>query len=240
MLTPGSVFQLTWLPESVLSPTLLQPENYTVDVTLYALDTTSEIWRETVLLQLSNQNDGEIEITLSTLPITGSIVPIAILVHVSLIPNSQSIIPPLQQGLITAESRAGKWTAQFYYAQPFILTSFMARFLCEAWFLAQTVNVEEVLNRTTPCPPTTEQAALPNSGVEVERYISFFGTTNYHTSWMSFFHPGASVCYRQRVFDSRSVCAGSQSMMCTLKCCIILSCRKGNHFTHAIRRRLQT
>ena len=190
----GSEIQVQWDPDTIFS--VLPPNSYTVDLFLYRMELTTGIWREFSSLASNVENNGNFDLTVGNIPTGDNVLPIAIFVFAS----SQGF--PLPQ-LTSLDLRAGKWSAQFYYGQSFAL-QIRGRFLCEAWYLQEPSSIgSELLDRVTPCPPTEEQAKLPNSGVEEERYFSFLGNTLYHSQQMNYFNLGVSACYRQRIIDSR-------------------------------------
>ena len=86
------------------------------------------------------------------------------------------------------------------------------RELCEAWSAVQPTNIgQEILNRLPPCPRRVTDVQAPNSGFSEEKFLSYipiigtiqnyFGTTLVDDSFRTFFHPGTTSCFRQRVTD---------------------------------------
>lgn len=190
----GSEIEVIWDPDTIFS--VLPSDSYTVDLFLYHMDLSTGNWREFSSLASNVENNGALNVTVENIPSGDNVLPIAIFVFAS----SEGF--PLPQ-LTTLDLRAGKWSAQFYYGQSFAL-QIRGRFLCEAWYLQEPPSIgSELLERVTPCPPTEEQARLPNSRIEEESHFSFLGNTRYHSQQMNYFNPGVSVCYRQRIIDSK-------------------------------------
>ena len=200
----GTTIELSWDAAAIFPA--LNATDYTVDIQLYEFDVTTQTWKERGTLATNTENDGMEALTVSTTTIATSrqVAPIALLVFVSHSPSSVSGAHPVQQQVITARLKAGKWTAPLYYtSQQFV---FRSRFYCESWFLGEPAGTGESLLASVapiPCPPNLDQARLPGSGVQQERYSSFYGNIRYNTQWLNYFHPEAAACFRERVFNGR-------------------------------------
>ena len=209
LFSSGDNLHLSWDVESIFP--LLDSSTYSVDVLLYEYDVNSENWKELSVLTTNIANSGEADVVLGSYSISADAVPIALQV---LVTHSISTTD-LHQSLITANLRAGKWTAQFYYSQQQL--DFRGFILCGAWYSLEPADIgEQLLDRVPPCPPTQTQANLPNSGVEPESYLSFFGNTLYRSQWMNFFHPHTAICYKQQI-GTRYVI--NMLMNSFIKCC---------------------
>ena len=69
---------------------------------------------------------------------------------------------------------------------------------CTLWHNDQTQFLSQDYTDSLPsCPPTLDQAQLPNSGLEEERKISILYSTEYHNQWMRYFHAKTDKCYVQ-------------------------------------------
>ena len=192
----GTKIQIRWDPDTIFS--VLPPTSFMVDLLLYQMEPSTGNWREFSSLASNIPNNGMLNVTVGSIPTGDAVVPVAIFVFLS---NGGSPLPQLT----SLDLRAGKWSAQFYYGQSIAL-QIRGRFLCEAWYLQESASTgNELLDRVIPCPPTEEQAKQPNSAVEEESYFSFLGNTLYHNQRMNYFNLGVSVCYRQRIIDSRYV-----------------------------------
>jgi len=202
--TIGTSIVLSWDVASVFPA--LNASDYTVDIELYEFDVTTQTWKERGTLITNTENDGiEVRtIYVTTIPVNRQVAPIAVFVFVSHSPSNITGAHPLQQQLITARLKAGKWTAPLYYMsqQP----PLRLRFYCDLWSRDEPTGIREQLLASVspvPCPPNVDQARLPGSGVMQERYNSFYGNTVYDTQWLNYFHPTAAVCYRERVVNAR-------------------------------------
>ena len=198
--TFGSTLELRWDKASILPA--LNATDYTVDIQLYEYDVTTQTWKERASLATNTENDGIEEVTISTttIPVNRQVAPTAVFIFASHSPPDLPSVDPLHQRLINARVKAGKWTAPLYYtSRQFV---FRSRFYCEPWSLSEPEGVGErllALVESVPCPSTLTQARLPGSGLQQERYTSFYGNTRYNDQWYSYFHPTVSVCYNERV-----------------------------------------
>jgi len=195
---------LSWDVASVFPA--LNASDYTVDIELYEFDVTTRTWKERGTLVTNTENDGRAvrTISMTTIPVNRQVAPIAVFVFVSHFPSNFTGAHPLQQQLITARLKAGKWTAPLYYTSEQL--AFRGRLYCDSWSRGEPAGIGEQLLASVspvPCPPNVDQARLPGSGVMQERYTSFYGNTVYDTQWLNYFHPTAAVCYRERVFNAR-------------------------------------
>ena len=198
--TTGSTIELRWDKASILPA--LSATDYTVDIQLYEYDITTQTWKERASLATNTENDGIEEATISTTTIlvNRQVAPTAVFIFASRSPSNLPTAHPLHQSLINTRVTAGKWTAPLYYSSRQLV--FRSRFYCEAWSLSEPEESGEsllALVESVACPSTVTQARLPGSGLQQERYISFYGNTRYHDQWYSYFHPTASVCYKERV-----------------------------------------
>ena len=195
---------IQWTPETVFS---LPPDtgieiDYFVTISLYQLSVNTAQWKEVHVFVTETVNDGEEEIVFpDTLSRDGTAVTSPIAVFISVTPSDTNFI---QEKLKLYDLRPGIWSAEFYFAESSIFQPYREGLtLCDAWYLSEPDNIgTEILNSVDPCPPTQQQASqLCNSGVIVERYFSLYGNVRYNEQRMNFFHPDATICYKQPIVN---------------------------------------
>ena len=218
LLSSGSRLGVHWSPRSIFP--LAEPGDYTVDILLLELDTTTETWNELAVLASDIPNGGSTQVTIPELGIIesveGSTSPVVVQVSVSsastdeINTGKRGTISDLFKGLGKLAWRVVK-NAPIRYAKK-LARQAAQRALCELWGALQPPNIgEEILDRLPQCPLTATGARAPNSGFKEETLSSvvpvidgiqdFFETTIIDDGFREFFHPTTSSCFRQRVTD---------------------------------------
>ena len=178
----GDSFRVMWSSQSVVPR--VDPNSFTVDVTLYCLSS-SRVWTETATLARSIPNTGQATVTVPDL--SGSGITDVCLASVQVgLSGTVSLGQPrrLLQRLIRLRqigNRAGLWSAVGYVA---VSTAF--HFLCDDWCNSQPRGIGDQLNsQVLPCPPTIDQARRDNRFRMENPLLS------------AVIHPNTAGCFRQ-------------------------------------------
>ena len=196
--------EFTWDPADVL-PLADDPDSFLVDVDVYAFIYRDKKW-ELQFKKESIRNNGHA--TLNAAPFTSAkdmVRATCIFIKASEYRQNditRGLIEELYSNSIHFPSGAGIWSGLMFSIDTDIgkmdeerKRKFEAA--CSAW-QAEKIP-EDVVNSLPACPPTEDRARLPNSGLEEVTYESALSNTNYHSQWMSVFHPEASVCFAQAI-----------------------------------------
>ncbi len=199
---PEEDIQLSWRPSDVIPGFFSQcTSNISVDISIYRLfpegsSSSPTNWKllETVLQD--EPNSGSARFTLpfrnrniicdypSSFRLNMNICPVAIKVSVS---NSMSCELPSSLGIWTGVAflRSGRITDDGLCVN------------CEAWSRIDSSSFPQAFgSRLLACPPN-QALAIFDSDFERESRLSIMGPTTYDGQYMSLFHEGVSVCYRQ-------------------------------------------
>ncbi len=205
------------------------PLSFTVDIILYEFNLDTGLWVELQVLATNVPNTGERQVTIQAIEDNSrelpDVCPIAIAVAVSGESTSLSSNSKRDNDWLArikhAAGTAKQWTKQTYAiviekgteaieivselietvvekgAEVIVIvvegvTSTVKRSIrqrCNSWCGGQLPNIgQEILRRLPPCPPTTQKARR-DPQFEIDE----------HKSLISFFHPGADSCFRQRI-----------------------------------------
>ena len=206
-----TTIEITWDPANVF-PSVEDTNSFMVDVYIYTYDYSRSYW--TLNSKIINQpNNGRALLRMGLL--LKRVLPT--LIHVTLGQVNESscdkvirLIESIHATIsLPFPSRVGVWSGLFFSvfnsrtvsnesAEQIRRDIFNRR--CSGWHnrISETIP-DYVIESLPPCPPSLDRAQLPNSGLEEERFESSLYTTNYHSQWMSTFHPGVSVCFVQSI-----------------------------------------
>lgn len=161
VLQPSTPLTITWSPISLIYA--IDPNSYTVDVSLYRLTDTycGGTWTEIANLASSVPNTGEAQVIIPELN-GAEVFPITVQVGLSRnliieqpIDNRSRVL--LQQ-LVQSDLRPGQWADVRYIT---LASSFHS--LCDEWSDSQRLDAGDRLNdQVLSCPPTMNQAHLDN------------------------------------------------------------------------------
>ncbi len=200
LLLPDESFGVTWDPEDILPlPVIDDTLSFTVDIILYEFNLDSGLWVELQDLATDVPNTGERQVTIQAIEDNSrelpDVCPIAIAVVVS--GESTSLSSNSKQGidlLALIQRAAGtvkKWARQAYAIVNEVGKA-LFRQKCYSWsrgeFPWPKIDGQEILRRLPPCPPNA-QKARQDPQFEIDE----------HKSLISFFHPDADSCFRQRI-----------------------------------------
>ena len=188
LLLPGNQTTIRWSPRSIipeiLQDSLLPTESFGVDISLYELDLTAESYSVIVSLATNVPNTGMYELTLPQFNLVQDYAAGVIGISLS---EQFNIRTTRSTSLITAGINLLKGAVKFSGAL-YLGISLASRLACSAWVSSQPDDIgERIRNRLPPCPPNRELALIDSDFMEDNRAISYF-------------HPGANSCFRQRVF----------------------------------------
>lgn len=181
LLYEGKNISINW-PVDILK--YQEFSTYTVDVKILEVNFSAFTFDEYILATGMN-NTGKLEVQMPKLNASNMYDIAATLFQVSVNPTH------LSAGLY----RVAMWSELFLV---FTNTSLNFRDQCLSWYKQEAEGIGEMLlNRVLPCPPTEDRVRLPNSGLQLQDFLSRIGSTNYHEQFLKFFHPGAARCYEQ-------------------------------------------
>ena len=208
-----------WSPNSIFP--MEEPDSYEVDIHLLELSTETGTWTRLASLGTDLPNNGIATVRIPRIleeynTFESAISPVVI--QVSLSANSTCETRLVKRGILSnLLRRLGRFGLRTIRNSPMrflrkLVRQAVQRVLCEAWSIGQPPNIgQEILNRLPPCPRRVRDARAPNSGFTEERFSShipiigtiqnYLGTTLVDDSFRTFFHPGTSSCFRQRVTD---------------------------------------
>ena len=192
LLVRGNKIKVSWIPASVLPQKVLEPEEYTVDILLLQLNTSTGAQEQLSVLASNIPNNGFAEVVVEYPYSNGENVEESI--HMALIEvsvnTSTSVTRGLASDILNALGKVARRVLKLSRLLYTLARWAVQRVLCEIWGQFQSDNTgEDILRRLPPCPRTSTEAAAPNSGLREENFALWF------------FHPGASKCFRQRVTD---------------------------------------
>ena len=219
VLQNGSLVKVFWSPTTILPFEKLDPDSYTVDITLREQDVQSGEWKELATLASNITNNGSATVTILVpefVDDNGDMLhPLIIEVGVS---SDSMTIPRQKWGLFSnILTKIGQFGLRILKQAPvrFIQmlirqAAYVQRNACEVWANTGSSNIgPEINSRLPPCPCTSSLAREPNSGFKEEKFSSvvkiagtvqdYFGTTLIDDTFRRFFHPNTASCYRQRV-----------------------------------------
>ena len=185
LLLPDNQTIIRWSPDSIIPPYLQEvyglTDNYTVDISLYQLNFESESYTFTMKLASDIPNNGIHEIKIPSIDQSQSFT--AGLIGISL---SEQFTSRSSRNVLSSVYSLLKKSPKFGLA--YVATSLAARAICSEWCSSEPNDIgETLLNRLPPCPPLRD-AALNDPDFSEENFL------------LSFYHPGASSCFRQAVF----------------------------------------
>ena len=192
LLLPGTETVINWSPDSIiplnLQEALAMTNNYSVDISLYQLNLASESYTFMQNLATDVPNTGTYEITIPSIDqsenFTAGVIGISVSEQFSFSErfstrSTSNAFAQLAFGLLRRATKFGL---------AYVATSLAARGICSAWCSSESSNIgNTLLDRLPPCPPV-RSAALNDPDFTEENFF------------LSFFHPGASSCFRQVVF----------------------------------------
>ena len=186
LLLPNDKAVIRWSPDSIIPPqfedAFAVPTDYNVDIYLYRLDLMSENYTRIEKLVSDIPNTGMYEITLPLVNLPDAFAAGLIGVSLSEQFTSRSTRNALSNAVLGLLRRASN------FGLIYVGGSLAARALCAAWLLTEPDDIgEKILDRLPPCPPV-RNAALNDPDFTEENFL------------LSFFHPGASSCFRQVQF----------------------------------------
>ncbi len=199
---PDEDIQLSWRPSDVIPGFYPQCiSDISVDISIYRLfpRDNSESPTNWQLLETILQDEPNSGSARFTLPFMGksircnyppsyrlpmSICPVAIKISVS---NSKSCELPSSLGIWTGTAflRSGRTSDNGL------------RLNCEAWSRVDSASFPQAFGSSLPACPPNQSLAIFDSDFERESRLSIMGPTTYDGQYMSLFHEGVSVCYRQ-------------------------------------------
>ena len=188
LLLPGDRTTIHWSPDSIIEPNLQEAfavtMDYSVDISLYQLDFASENYVLIEKIATNIPNTGTYEITIPSIDpsqsenFTVGVIGISISEQFNSWPNNNVTT----NNVLSLLKRAPK------FGLTYVATSLVARSICSEWHSSEPDNIgETILNRLPPCPPVRDAALNDPNYSEEDLFLSFF-------------HPGASSCFRQVVF----------------------------------------
>ena len=178
LFTVGESVSFTWLQDAVFP--VQDPDNYTVDIWLYRLLQTQNVWVRTARLASNIPNSGRATVTVPHLERSATdprFSAVAIQVALS------------QAELAELPTAAGLWTTvAFATDMP------PTREECNAWAGDTGTRMAEraIISRTPACPCTVQQARAPNSGFTEQKKRS---------PMQLYFNPGATMCFYQSMVN---------------------------------------
>ncbi len=200
----GSILSLTWSPQAVFPQVDADVDPFNVDIHLYTLDTSLDVWNYHSSIVSNTQNDGS-EIMPFPSSLSDDITPFIIYVATSLDPSTRfNSADLLYMKIFRSNQRVGIWTSIYYYINP-RLDGLDGRSLCLQWY-DQEPDISPLGSlgeEFPPCAPTREQAELPTSGLIEVDMSSPSGDTRYGMKWINTFHPRTQRCFRQSMVDMR-------------------------------------
>ena len=176
-----------WDPQSLLLR--VNPSLFTVNLELYRLDDEGKDWMHFLNVIKGQQNSGVAEFSVPSSDIDGSnFYPVAIRTSVGDqgVMGNQEDTSQLSDAIKSAQDVVSQWSSSFFY----YVDSLNLFDECFQWYnnSSEPANIGEILlSRVPNCCQTAERASATNS--------SFIWDSN--QALVSFFHPGATSCYRQ-------------------------------------------
>ena len=178
-----------WDPQSLLLR--VNPSLFTVNLELYRLDDEGKDWMHFLNVVKGQQNSGVAEFSVPSSDNDGSnFYPVAIRISVGdqvvMGNHDQEDASQLSDAIKSAQGVVSQWSSSFFY----YVDSLNLIDECFQWYYnsSEPANIgETLLSRVPDCCQTAERAAATNSG--------FVRDSN--QALVSFFHPGATSCYRQ-------------------------------------------
>ena len=186
LLLPNDKAVIRWSPDSIVPPhfedTFAVATDYNVDIYLYRLDLMSENYTRIEKLASDIPNTGMYEITLPLVNLPNPIAAGLIGVSLSEQFTSRSTRNALSNTVLGLLRRASN------FGLIYVGVSLASRAICAVWLLTEPDDIGEmILDRLPPCPPV-RNAALNDPDFTEENFL------------LSFYHPGASSCFRQVQF----------------------------------------
>lgn len=185
--TSDSRVSITWDRDTLLPMT--DPASLRVDIGLAEMNLITGRWQRLQMLATNQTNDGEEEVTFSvprqTVTFENNTRPVAIEVMVASAPDFGATLAVVRT--------VRRWSAVAFFTNVF--TDAALRGACEFWRRQQTAGIgNEILDRLPPCPRRVDQARAANSGFKEDTGLSRFLS-------LTFFHRGATACFRQTTFS---------------------------------------
>ena len=179
-LTLTTSINLVWSPD--IQP-FVDPDSYKVDIAAYILDAKNGKLERGKVVAEDLPNSGTATITLKDVHLMQGVVVVPLYIQVAVAGSLD------QRGDL--QNKASSWSAVTYFTTRTALS-----FACRQWSSSQrSFNGSQLLDQVEPCPRTVAQAQLPNSNF-IQDDADPFGR---HIQEARVFHPGADVCFRQRV-----------------------------------------
>ena len=180
LLLPGSNVNLSF-PLDILP--FQDPQSYTVDISIFTLNTKSGELKRAKVLVTDYPNSGTASITIPQLSLTkGTVVtPLYFQVEAAKLDSKQKRqVGQVISGVV--------WSGVNYFSRFAI-----SRLVCEIWARTQP-DGQMLLDQVEPCPCTVRQAQAHSNFQE--EVFDIFGI---HIQTSKLFHPDADRCFRQRV-----------------------------------------
>ena len=179
-LTPTTSINLIWSPD--IQP-FVDPDSYKVDIAAYILDAKNGELGRGKVVDADLPNSGTATITLKNVYLQKGVVVVPLYIQVTVAGSLGQRGDP--------QNKASSWSAVTYFTTRTALS-----FACRQWsFRQRSFDGNQLLDQVEPCPRTVAQAQLPNSNF-IQDDVDPFGR---HIQEARVFHPGADVCFRQRV-----------------------------------------
>ena len=211
LIDSGTDLKITWDPADVL-PLTDNPDSFFVNVYVYAYDYCGKEW---TLQHREDDIDNDGQVTLKKpLLFSGENLK-ATCIHVTVgsykqTDESMNLTNTLHSNRkIPFPSRVGIWSGLLFSVEIDVgkddktaksLRDMAFTNFCSDWRDRMFELIKpDVIESLPACPPTEDRARLPNSGLEEVIYESIFTETNYHSQWISKFHPDAAVCFAQAI-----------------------------------------
>lgn len=180
VLSAGSRVTMRWDPESLLP--LVQATSFTVDISLFRYINETQTWIQflSIAQELPNTGVAEFIVPFSN-EVQRDIDPVTLQLSINR-PSRLSKRQTTTSSLVRTVGSLVRRAVHVYY-----VGSISLRLLCTAWYFTEPSNMgERLLSQVPNCCATEEGALLPNSDfVRDDRLISFF-------------HPEADTCFRQK------------------------------------------
>ena len=178
-------FTVHWDPQTLLP--MVDPTFFTVDLKLYRLDDDRKDWKLFLTVMKGQPNSGVLEFSMpSGDDVETNVYPVALRIsvgeQVALGTQEESVSDIIK----SAQDRVSQWFSDYFY---YAVDSLDLLSACLEWYEREREdpnNGELLLNRVPDCCQTVD-------GAEANR--DFVRDT--HDLLVSFFHPGATSCYRQ-------------------------------------------
>jgi hypothetical protein len=179
------------------------PETYTVDIYLFELNNDGSLSRPmNVAKRVTNTG-----MTVVRVPRVKHTQSLLVPVFLKVVPSEKTRRRKRQIDLDPKKS-IGTWSGLVFSPRDGSSVQVMRK-ECDKWFRQQP-DGGDLLKDTVPCPPTLDQARLPNSGLEEVNRQSIFQATKYADLSHAYYHPMTDICFQQRSVQRGPSSAGQE------------------------------